>query len=538
MSDRPLSRGRQAAVDPAPSMLGRLWASAGLLLGLRGHDLRAAATLLRMTPGRGLPQRLARFLAWSWNQAWQRIPDGLAAVDYPRRVDRTPYWLAAGNPLANHPWAAQPGARLPAEADVVVIGAGFTGAALAYHWGRTATDGHMVVLDMHDPATGASGRSGGEVVMGRYYALVVKKLLAALPAARPDLVPADRERLARQFAAVYCRAAYANAELVRETIAREGIDCDYRRLGWVCGTSAADQENLAEAVRLGEESGYDDWSRLPAAEAAARTGARIDLPAACSRGAALFHPARYVFGLLDRGLASGRVSLFCRTPVVGVDREGDGYRVRTPRGVIAARHVVHATESYAAGLVPALRGRLEPRQTQAAFAAAAADTVAADRSVFSTTTAYFVPHGGGVVCGSDETPLSHRQAGRNRPSRFITGYVLGEMRRWFGPRRLRVTHEWSGTAGFTADEYPIVGPVDGHRQQIIAGMCGSGSGVSFNAARCLVNRILGRAAEEDHYPPEYFAPGRVIDPRRHRWPDIQRPDEGFTTRPASLETVA
>ncbi|MDA1055280.1 MAG: hypothetical protein O3C40_33080, partial [Planctomycetota bacterium] len=67
---------------------------------------------------------------------------------------------------------------------------------------------------------------------------------------------------------------------------------------------------------------------------------------------------------------------------------------------------------------------------------------------------------------------------------------------------------------------PIVGLMDGHRQYIIGGMAGSGTGVSFNAGRCIVNRILGLTDEADDYPPEYFAPTRLLDPQHHTWPKL------------------
>jgi glycine/D-amino acid oxidase-like deaminating enzyme len=98
------------------------------------------------------------------------------------------------------------------------------------------------------------------------------------------------------------------------------------------------------------------------------------------------------------------------------------------------------------------------------------------------------------------------------------------MKEHFGPYQLELTNEWSGTVGYTADEYPIVGSVDGQGSWIIAGMCGSGSGVSFNAASCLVNRILQLDDEQDDYPPEYFAPSRLLDPAGHRWPDLEATD--------------
>jgi len=52
--------------------------------------------------------------------------------------------------------------------------------------------------------------------------------------------------------------------------------------------------------------------------------------------------------------------------------------------------------------------------------------------------------------------------------------------------------------------------VDDKRLFILGGMAGSGTAVSFNGGRCLVNRILGDTTEPDDYPESYFGPpGRI-----------------------------
>ena len=74
-------------------------------------------------------------------------------------VDREPYWLRSGHPLADY----QSRPELPDTADVVIIGAGLTGASAAYHLAEPVqTRGlRVVVLDQGDPACEASGRNGG-----------------------------------------------------------------------------------------------------------------------------------------------------------------------------------------------------------------------------------------------------------------------------------------------------------------------------------------------------------------------------------------
>src|SRR5208282_3769457 len=70
-----------------------------------------------------------------------------------------PFWFRAGHPLANY----QSAPTLPPSVDVLIIGAGLTGASAAYHLGAAVRDRglHVALIDRGDPATEASGRNGG-----------------------------------------------------------------------------------------------------------------------------------------------------------------------------------------------------------------------------------------------------------------------------------------------------------------------------------------------------------------------------------------
>lgn len=495
-----------------------------LLAGMRRHDLRAARTWINtMYPGASWLARYGKFLRWSLTQMWRQIPETLATTSFASPVSRTPYWLAQGNPWENHPWKDRPDAALPAQAQVVVIGAGFTGGSLAYHWGKHAPVGdehRMVVLEMGDVASGSSGRNEGLVVMGRYCHMVAGTVRKHLDAVRADLNERQRDQLARQFALAYCRAAYRNGDLVERTIRDEGFDCDYSRQGWVQARDADQQQSLAESVRLAQETGMTDWTSITPEEVRSRTGMRVTHNAGFSIAAASFHPAKWVFCLFRSALATGRVELYSRTRVTRVERIDDRYRVHTSRGMIECRHVVNATEAYTPLLHPQFHDRILPTQTQAASGTGGPAEIKPHVGI-SGTRAFFARHGDAILAGSDATRVPDAEAGIIQPSRFITAFVLGELRNYYGPSPVRVTHEWSGTVSYTPDEYPIVGVMDGHRQYVIAGMAGSGTAVSFNGGRCIVNRILGKTDEPDDYPAEYFAPSRLLDPRNHQWPQLK-----------------
>ena len=500
----------------------RLSVAVRLLLGLRLPDLQAAQVYAdKRFAGQPFLIRWGRFVAWTWHQMLISIPDASRDLIISGRISKTPMWLVDPNPLANHPWQGDPAAALPKEVDTVVIGAGFTGAAVAYHWAGTAPgDRRMVVLEMDDPASGSSGRNEGLVVMGRYFKMVRDTVRDGLTHLRPDLDDKQRLQLSRQFAHVYCRAAYRNADLIEKTIQSEGFDCDYARAGWVQAQDSEGSSALEESVKMATESGFVDWTSIEPREVEEKTGMHVEQKAGFSKAAASWHPAKWVWCLLGVALRQPTVGLFTRTRVLGVEDEGEHYRVSTQRGSLLTRHVVYATESYTPRLAAQLHDVILPMQQQAASGDGGPETMKPHVGISGSW--YFAGrYGPRVLFGSGGARVPDREAGRNRPSRFLTQFVAAEMKRHFGSYRLRMKNEWSGTVGYTPDEYPIVGLLDGKRRYIIAGMAGSGSGVSFNGGRCIVNRILGRSDEPDDYPSSYFGPSRLMDPAHHPWPDIE-----------------
>ena len=172
----------------------RLRVALELLFGLRPADLQTAGIYAdAQFADRSFLVRWAKLVRWAWRQMWVSIPAASRDLIIEGKISRTPMWLIDANPLANHPWENNPSARLPQEVDTVVIGAGFTGAAVAYHWARRCSeDRPLLVLEMDDPASGSSGRNEGLVVMGRYFKYVYDTVLEVLPqpASRSEPGPA------------------------------------------------------------------------------------------------------------------------------------------------------------------------------------------------------------------------------------------------------------------------------------------------------------------------------------------------------------
>ena len=128
---------------------------------------------------------------------------GVATQGISLPISDQPFWFRAGHPLANY----QSAPTLPPSVDVLIIGAGLTGASAAYHLGPAVCDRslHVAVIDRGDPAAEASGRNGGsfellpENSVGLYGGLArarLQSLLHVYPSVPIEVLRAESERQA------------------------------------------------------------------------------------------------------------------------------------------------------------------------------------------------------------------------------------------------------------------------------------------------------------------------------------------------------
>ena len=501
----------------------RLRVLLGLLIGLRWRDLESAIRFMNVRyPQDSRVVRLVKFLNWSFDVMWRRIPDSEAWVELSETISKTPYWLTAENPIADHPWTTNPVAPLPEQAEVVVVGAGFGGAAVAYHWSKHGT-APLVILERDQAASGSAGRNGGIVVMaggalhGYYVYAPVKKYLGLT---QPQLTDGERDERAACFADAYVKALQASHESIKETMESEGIECDYARKGWLFYTDPVAREGLVESsLALGSRRGYSDWVRRTPEQLLDRSGLRTSLDGAESLESATWHPAKWVWGILGAALRSPQVELFTRTSVQRVEREGEEYAVHTDRGIIRSRHVVNATEAHTPTVFENFLGPfpnlITPYKEQGVHLEGGPASIKPRVAVNGPLAWFTRIASGGMVLGSDNTAVPPLRAGRSEPSRFITRFCCASLGTKWEHAPMRVTHEWTGTTSTTPDKFPVIGSMDGRGLYIIGGFAGAGSAASFNGGRAIVFRILGKRPDPDYHPDHFFSPFRFTDPARY-----------------------
>lgn len=277
-------------------------------------------------------------------------------------LNSQPFWHRTPNPFANY----QSTPELPRSADVVVIGAGLTGTAAAYRLKDTRLS--VVLLDQGDPAGEASGRNGGnfellpENSVGIYEGLAPGRF--TFMHRRYPKVPVEvLQALSERQASLVLGLALRNRDLLKDTILREGISCDFSPKGWLhIAADAREEQGICDEVSLAAQHGQriSIWPRGKIAE---EFGIEADFLGRFIPGDGTYHPFKYVCGQLRSALRDG-VALYTRTRVRRIDSLGeDEHHVVTERGTIVARRLIVATNAFTRDLLPEL-ARIEPYQSQ------------------------------------------------------------------------------------------------------------------------------------------------------------------------------
>lgn len=230
-------------------------------------------------------------------------------------------------------WARTGGAAVAAppldgdrSADLVIVGGGFTGCAAAL---RAAEAGlSVVLLEATEIGHGGSGRNVGLVNAGLW-----------LPPDRiVDKMGADAgERLSRALGGA--------PDLVFGLIDRHGIACEPVRNGTLhlahapaAMTELRDRHDQGVARQI-------PLRLLDREEVTARLGTDAFHGALLDPRAGTIQPLAYVRGLARAAQGAG-AALFSGTPVRGIARRGEDWRVQAAGGTVTAPALILATNAY------------------------------------------------------------------------------------------------------------------------------------------------------------------------------------------------
>jgi glycine/D-amino acid oxidase-like deaminating enzyme len=386
--------------------------------------------------------------------------------------DTVPGTLTPGEPLAGD-----------TEADVAIVGAGFTGLWTAYYLARADPSLRIVVCEREIAGFGASGRNGGWCS-------------ALFPASLSKL-----ERMAgREAAIAQQRAMHATVDEVGRAAAAEGIDCHFAKGGTVMlARSPVQLERARAEVAEAREFGFgeDDLRLLTDAEARDLVQASDVLGGTYTPHCAAIHPARLARGLAEAVRRAG-VQVFERTPV----RQILPRQVVTASGVVRARYVVRATEGYTPEL-PGLERAIASVYSLMIATAPLPESVWAQigfpgRPTFGDLR-HLIIYGqrtadGRLAFGGRGAPYHLGSA--VRPSFDRVPAVFEALRRTLGElfpvlADVAVTHSWGGPIGIPRDWCASVGLDQASGLAWAGGYVGDGVSTTNLAGRTLADLITG-----------------------------------------------
>ncbi|HET9656102.1 MAG TPA: FAD-binding oxidoreductase [Kineosporiaceae bacterium] len=385
------------------------------------------------------------------------------------------------------------------EADVCIVGGGYTGLWTAYYLLLADPTLRVLVVESEIAGFGASGRNGGWC-----------------SSLFPSSVSALARRHGRQGALALRRAMNDTVAEVGRVAAAEGIDCHWSHGGSVrlARTPLQLARARAEAAEDAEFGHVDGVELLDARQAAQRVGATRVLGASFDPHCARMHPARLVRGLArvveQRGgtIAEG-------TRAVGIDPAGPGgmpsARVVTDRGTVRARHVVRATEAWTATL-PGSGRAVIPVYSLMIATEPLPDTFWKQAGLARGET--FADHRHLIIYGQrtadDRLAFGGRGAPYHAGSRIEPSFdreprVFSALRRALADlfpdvEGHRITHAWGGPLAIPRDWHASVGLDPATGLAWAGGYVGDGVGTSNLAGRTLADLLLGRDTELTRLP--------------------------------------
>jgi len=383
------------------------------------------------------------------------------------------YWLETREPFAG---AAE--GPVEGHADVVVVGAGFTGLSAALALARQGAS--VVVLEADRVGAAASGRNGGHVNNGTSH---------------------DYGGLVERFGADDARALYRAFDDAVDTVERiaheEQIQCDFRRGGKIkLAAKPAHYEKIARSYEALHRDCDPETELVPRARIRDEIGSDAFHGGLLYKKSAQMHMGRFGAGIADAAHRAG-ARIFENAAVTGLTRRsGRAHRVETARGSIEAKQVFLATGPSRQGPFAWFRRRLVPVGsfivTTERLTPAQIDSIMPTRRT-ATTTKYI---GNYFRISPDDRLIwggRARFAMSNPTEDAKSGRVLEAQLRATFPQLDGVTLDycWGGLVDMTEDRLPRAGEHEGLFYAM--GLSGHGAQMSVHLGQQMAKVMGGDA---------------------------------------------
>lgn len=380
------------------------------------------------------------------------------------------------------------------EADVCVIGAGFTGLSSALHLARR---GYQVVLLEGDcVGFGASGRNGGQIVNGYSRDLSVIEQRYGKPAAQ-----------------ALGAMSLEGGDIIRGLVKDYNIACDLHPDNVIAAFNAKQMHELEHTKHNWEQHGHPALEMLDKAQLQQHVSTDAYVGGLIDKRGGHLHPLNLCLGEAA-AIESLGGRIFEQSRVTKVDRSSANPVVYTAQGQVNARYVVVCGNAYLGDAVPELTDKIMPVSTQIITTEVLGEAVCKRLMPSQTcvedanymldyyrmTADHRLLYGGGSTYGGAE------------PGDIIAKLRPHLERTFPSLKQVKVEFAWSGNFALTLTRIPHFGRL-GSNIYFAHGYSGHGVTCTHLAGKLIAESLHGDASRFDSFatlPYHPFPGGRAL----------------------------
>ena len=394
------------------------------------------------------------------------------------------YYAASRNPRVDYPVLTD-----VVESDVCIIGAGYTGLSTALFLLENGFS--VTVLEAAKVGFGASGRNGGQIVNSY----------------SRDIDVIEKQVGARQ-AQLLGEMAFEGGRIIRERVAKYGIQCDLKDGGVFAAITAKQMGHLESQKKLWERYGHAQLELMDERRIREVVGTERYVGGMLDMSGGHIHPLNLALGEAA-AVASLGGKIYEQSAATRIDR-GPQPVVHTASGQVKAKFVVVAGNAYLGGLMPELAAKSMPCGTQVLATEPLSDELAhsllpQDYCVedcnylldyFRLSADKRLIYGGGVVYGA-------------RDPADIEAIIRPKLLQTFPQLKdVKIDYTWTGNFLLTLSRLPQVGRI-GDNIYYSQGCSGHGVTYTHLAGKVLAEALRGQAERFDAFAglPHYPFPG-------------------------------
>lgn len=360
--------------------------------------------------------------------------------------------------------------------DIAIVGAGVAGLSMAYWLEKKDPNLKIVILDQGTLGTGASGRNAGFVTCGS---------------------AEHFSKLEKQFGLEKTTEIWKFSEINRELLKSEIFpdDCSSVEFTSTGSCTVAPSEtdwNRYQILAQMMLSAGIDVELINETYLEKNYGVRNFLGAIQYKHDGVIHPIK----LLKKIKSHLKNTKFIFNAMISsCQQSSDCWSVFLNSQTVQTKKIIFCLNGYTNTLLPELHDLVKPQRGQIIVTEPLTKMVKGP-CYLTKYLCYFrqLPQGELLVGGFRNQDLESENTNKDCITDEIQNALAAFTKNYFyNTQSIKITHRWSGIMGFTPDGQMLLGALPNKKNSfILAGFSGHGLGLSFHAAKVLVESMCGK----------------------------------------------